>query len=54
MLNYRKRKMKEKDSNFNFFEKYFIVGWMKRFSEIMCEMYSKKIIRKIPQFKKVT
>jgi GDP-L-fucose synthase len=42
-----RKKMKEKDSNFNFFEKYFIVGWMKRFSEIMCEMYSKKIIRKM-------
>jgi GDP-L-fucose synthase len=26
-----------------FFEKYFIVAWMKRFSEIVCEMYSNKI-----------
>ena len=26
-----------------FFEKYFIAGWMKRFSEIVCEMYSSKI-----------
>lgn len=26
-----------------FFEKYFIVAWMKRFSEIICEMYSTKI-----------
>lgn len=25
------------------FEKYFCVGWMKRFSEILCEMYSSKI-----------
>jgi len=35
--------VKEADVNYSFFEKYFIVGWMKRFSEIMCEMYSKKI-----------
>ena len=25
------------------FEKYFCVGWMKRFSEILCEMYATKI-----------
>ena len=25
------------------FEKYHVVGWMKRFSEIVCEIYSKKI-----------
>ena len=37
------RSMKEKDSHYNFFEKYFIVGWMKKFSEMMCLMYSKKI-----------
>jgi len=35
--------VKEGDANFEFFEKYFIVGWMKRFSEIMCQMYSTKI-----------
>lgn len=35
--------VKENDANFEFFEKYFIVGWMKRFSEIMCQMYSTKI-----------
>jgi GDP-L-fucose synthase len=35
--------MKEKDAKFNFFEKYHVVGWMKRFSEIVCEIYSKKI-----------
>jgi GDP-L-fucose synthase len=35
--------VKESDANFNYFDKYFIVGWMKRFSEIMCEMYSDKI-----------
>ncbi len=33
----------EHDVNNEFFEKYFIVGWMKRFSELMCEMYSTKI-----------
>lgn len=33
----------EGDADFSFFEKYFVVGWMKRFSEIMCEMYSEKI-----------
>lgn len=26
-----------------FFDKYHIVAWMKRFTELMCEMYSKKI-----------
>ena len=36
------RAMKENDANFNFFEKYFIVGWMKSFSEILGEIYSKK------------
>jgi GDP-L-fucose synthase len=35
--------VRESDANFDYFEKYFIVGWMKRFSEIMCEMYSSKI-----------
>ena len=35
--------VKEEDTNFNFFEKYHIVGWMKLFSEKMCEMYSTKI-----------
>ena len=33
----------ENDVTGEFFEKYFIVGWMKRFSEIMCEMYATKI-----------
>jgi GDP-L-fucose synthase len=33
----------EEDSNFDFFNKYYIVGWMKQFSEVMCEMYSEKI-----------
>lgn len=35
--------VKENDTNFEYFDKYFIVGWMKRFSELMCEMYSSKI-----------
>ncbi len=35
--------VKETDVENEFFEKYFIVAWMKRFSEIMCEMYSTKI-----------
>jgi GDP-L-fucose synthase len=35
--------VKEADANFEYFDKYFIVGWMKRFSEIMCEMYSNNI-----------
>ncbi len=35
--------VKETDTNYEYFDKYFIVGWMKRFSEIMCEMYASKI-----------
>jgi len=35
--------VKESDANFEYYDKYFIVGWMKRFSEIMCEMYSNNI-----------
>jgi GDP-L-fucose synthase len=38
----------ETDVTGEFFEKYFIVGWMKRFSEIMCEMYAKKINKPMP------
>lgn len=38
--------VKENDASYDFFSKYFIVGWMKRFSEIMCEMYSTRI--KVP------
>lgn len=33
----------EKDVINEFYSKYFIVAWMKRFSEIMCEMYATKI-----------
>jgi GDP-L-fucose synthase len=35
--------VKESDVTNEFFEKYFIVAWMKRFTEIACEMYSTKI-----------
>lgn len=33
----------EEDANYDYFHKYFIVGWMKQFSEIMCNMYAEKI-----------
>ncbi|MDA8668180.1 NAD(P)-dependent oxidoreductase [Alphaproteobacteria bacterium] len=35
--------VKETDVNYEFFPKYFIVGWMKLFSEIMSQMYAKHI-----------
>lgn len=35
--------VKETDVTNEFFEKYFVVAWMKRFTEIMCEMYATKI-----------
>jgi GDP-L-fucose synthase len=35
--------VKETDVNFEYFRKYHVVGWMKRFSEIMCDMYSNHI-----------
>lgn len=35
--------VKESDTNYKFFEKYHIVGWMKFFSEQMCKMYSTSI-----------
>ena len=38
----------EDDVTGEFFEKYFIVGWMKRFSELMCEMYATKINKPMP------
>ena len=37
--------VKEKDAKFKFFEKYHIVGWMKRFSEVMCDIYKDKITK---------
>ena len=39
--------VKEDDVTNQFFDKYHIVGWMKRFSEITCEMYSKIIKKKM-------
>lgn len=30
------------------YEKYYFVGWMKRFTEILCNMYSNKLSRKMP------
>ena len=38
-----KRKMSENDLNYNLFHKYFNVGWMKIFSEKLCEMYKSKM-----------
>jgi GDP-L-fucose synthase len=38
----------EGDVTGEFFEKYFIVGWMKRFSELMCEMYATKVNKPMP------
>lgn len=35
--------VKENDVNYSFYYKYFPVGWMKLFSEKMCEMYATKI-----------
>ena len=35
----------ETDVTNEFFDKYFIVAWMKRFSEIMCDMYSRHVKR---------
>ncbi len=39
--------VKENDSTYDFYEKYHIVAWMKKFSEVMCDMYSKKISNKM-------
>jgi GDP-L-fucose synthase len=35
--------VKEEDVTNEFYDKYFIVAWMKRFTEIVCQMYSEKI-----------
>lgn len=35
--------VKESDINYEFFSKYFVVGWMKLFSEKMSQMYAKHI-----------
>ena len=37
------RPMKEEDVNYSFFEKYYVVGWMKLFTEIICKIYSTKV-----------
>ena len=39
--------VKEGDSQYSFFEKYHVVGWMKKFTEEVCEIYSKKIKKKM-------
>ena len=35
--------VKESDAVFNFYKSYHIVAWMKRFTEVMCDMYTNKI-----------
>jgi len=35
--------MREQDCVNEFFDKYFIVAWMKRFSELICQMYATRI-----------
>lgn len=37
--------VKEDDVNYEFFDKYFAEAWMKRFSEIMCEIYATRICK---------
>jgi len=37
--------VKEDDVTNEFYEKYFTVAWMKRFTEIVCEMYATKIAK---------
>ncbi len=39
----KKNTIFENDVNYKFFSKYYIVAWMKLFSEKMCEMYDSKI-----------
>jgi len=34
-------RVKEDDAAFTFFDGYYVSGWMKRFSEVMCDMYSR-------------
>ncbi len=40
--------VKEDDVTNVFFEKYHVVAWMKRFSEIMCDMYATRIRKPMP------
>lgn len=35
----------ESDAAFDFYPSYHVVGWMKRFSEVMCDMYASRITR---------
>ena len=42
-----KKSMKEDDINYELYKSYFIVGWMKLFSEKLCEIYSKKLKNKM-------
>ena len=35
--------VKEEDAKFEFYDKYFCVGWMKSFTEVLCNMYSSKV-----------
>ena len=37
--------VKESEAGFHFYRSYHIVGWMKRFSEVMCDMYASKIAK---------
>src|SRR5262249_5161049 len=37
--------VKETDVNNEFYDKYFIAGWMKRFTEIVCDMYATRIAK---------
>ena len=39
--------VKESDVNYELYESYHVVGWMKLFSEIMCNMYASKIPEKM-------
>ena len=41
------KKMSEVDVDNTFFKGYFIPAWMKRISEISCDIYSNKIKRKM-------
>jgi GDP-L-fucose synthase len=37
--------VKEDDVTNEFYDKYFVAAWMKRFTEIVCEMYASKIAK---------
>lgn len=37
------KSMREEDVDFSLFEKYYVVGWMKLFTEIICNVYSTKV-----------